>query len=436
VSHVAGDSVALVLVGDELLLGHVVDGNAAWLGRRLDDAGLRVVSSAHAPDDVEAIARAVRRAVEDAPAVVVTGGLGPTSDDVTREALARFAGTRLARDPAVESVIREWYADRRSAVPPAALRMADLPEGARTLGNARGSAPGVTLEVGGPPAAVVHAVPGVPSEMCAMVEELVLPDLLHRAGPLPAVATRTLLVAGMGESAVSERLVPLEAALAGARIAYLAAPSEITVRLRVTAGVGEQVAAAAQADELARTARELLGDAVAAEGGTGLAAAVVALLAAAGATVATAESLTGGLVAGTLTEVAGSSVAVVGGAVTYSTQAKAEVLGVAGDHLARRGAVDPGTAAAMAAGARARFRTTYGVATTGVAGPDPAEGRPPGVVHVAVAGPSGTRVSSPRLRGDRETVRRSAVVHALDLLRRATAGLGPAHGESRAGPSG
>jgi PncC family amidohydrolase len=107
---------------------------------------------------------------------------------------------------------------------------------------------------------------------------------------------------------------------------------------------------------------------------------------------------------------------------------------VAGDHLARRGAVDPGTAAAMAAGARGRFRTTYGVATTGVAGPDPAEGRPPGVVHVAVAGPSGARVSSPRLRGDRGTVRRSAVVHALDLLRRSVAGLGPAPGESRAEP--
>ncbi|HSK56861.1 MAG TPA: CinA family nicotinamide mononucleotide deamidase-related protein [Jiangellales bacterium] len=435
-SRRAGESVALVLVGDELLLGHVVDGNAAWLGRRLDDAGLRVVSSAHAPDDIEAIARAVRRAAEDAPAVVVTGGLGPTSDDVTREALARVAATPLVRDADVERTIRAWYAGRDAPVPPAALRMAELPAGARTLGNGTGSAPGVTMELDGPSPAVVHAVPGVPGEMRAMVEELVLPDLVHRAGSLPAVATRTLLVVGLGESAVAARLAPLEATLAGARIAYLAAPSETTVRLRVTASPGEQDVAAGLAEALAGTARELLGDAVATEGGTGLAAAVLTLLAGAGATVATAESLTGGLVAGALTDVPGASAVVVGGAVTYATRTKADVLGVDSGHLARRGAVDPATAAAMAAGTRARFGATYGVAATGVAGPEPDEGHPPGVLHAAVAGPAGVRVSSPRLRGDRGTVRRSAVVHALDLLRRTAAGLGPAPGESPGRPPG
>ena len=422
-------AVALVLVGDELLLGHVLDGNAAWLGRRLDDAGLHVVASAHASDDPEAIALAVRRALADAPAVLVTGGLGPTSDDVTREALALVAGAPLVRDAAVEEVIRAWYASRGVPVVPAALRMAELPEGARTLGNGTGSAPGVTVEVGD---GVVHAVPGVPAEMRAMVEQLVLPDLLRRAGILPAVATRSILVAGLGESAVSDLLQPLEAELGDARIAYLAAPAEITVRLRVSAGPGQQDAADRRVHDLAALARGLLGAAVVSDDGTGLPAAVLALLVAWSSTVATAESLTGGLVAGTLTDVAGSSAALVGGVVTYATWTKADVLGVDPDLLARVGPVDPATAAAMAEGVRSRFRSTYGVSTTGVAGPGKAEGNPAGVVHLAVAGPRGVRVSSPRLRGSRGTVRRATVVHALDLLRRAVAGLGPAPGESRA----
>lgn len=367
--------VAVVAVGDELLLGAVVNTNLARLGRALAAAGLELVGGYEVGDDPARIAAAVRQALAAADAVVVSGGLGPTSDDRTPDALAALAG----------------------------------PTGPRRLPNAVGTADGLALEVVGRP---VYAVPGVPAELDAMVAAVVVPELRARAGDPPPLLTRQLRVAATGEPTVARLLAPLEAALpAGLRPAYLASPGEILVRFT---GRRPEVLA----DAVARAAA-LLGDRVSGLDDETLPATVLRLLGERGASLAVAESLTGGRVLATLVDVPGASAVLRGGVVAYATAVKHDVLGVDAALLARGGAVQPEVAAAMAAGVRTRLGASHGVATTGVAGPDPQDGHPPGTVHLAVAGPDRPPVTaSPALRGDRDRIRALAVVHALDLLRR------------------
>jgi len=407
--------IAILAVGDELLLGDVVNANAAWLGRRLSDAGLQVVASAVVADDVAAIAAATRQLLSEADAVVVSGGLGPTSDDVTRDALAELAGVALVLDPVLERSVRQWFAGRGVSLTAGALRMAELPAGATALANAAGTAPGVRLEVGG---GLVVAVPGVPVELRDMVERLVLPDLLARSGAPHAIVTRTVHVALLGESAVADRLTPLteDIADAGVRLAYLAGLGAVQVRL--TAQAPDRPGADAILGPLVQRVRDLVGDAVCGVDGETLDRAVHRLLATGQATVAVAESLTGGLLGSALTDMPGSSKTFRGGVTAYATELKAWLLGVDPDLIEQVGAVHRSVAGQMAAGVRARLSATYGVATTGVAGPEPQDGRPAGTVHVAVAGPAGVVVASPTLTGGRDRIRRLTVVHALDLLRR------------------
>ncbi|HJU98313.1 MAG TPA: nicotinamide-nucleotide amidohydrolase family protein [Jiangellaceae bacterium] len=390
-------TVALVLVGDELLAGHVADANGPWLGRALADAGLQVVSAAYARDDLAAVVTAVERGLDDARAVIVTGGLGETNDDVTRPALARIAGD-------VSGV--------------------DLP-------NGQGIEPGVRLDLG---RGTVYAVPGVPREMAAMVSGQVMPHLTATSGELLPRVTRSLTVVGVREARVAAALEGLEDTLgADGGLAFLPRPGEVEVRIRVAGPDADAVAA-----EAVVRARELLGDIVAAVD-RGLEEAVVDDLARLGATVATAESLTGGLLCGALVSVPGSSTVVRGGVVAYATDLKERLAGVPGDVLDRRGPVAAETAAAMAHGIRNRCAATFGVATTGVAGPDPQDGRPAGTFHVAVASATDVRVGglrpSPRWPAGRELVRRLAVVHALDLLRRFAGGIAGGVGESTAAPT-
>ena len=390
-------TVALVLVGDELLAGHVADANGPWLGRTLADAGVQVVSAAFARDDVDAVIHAVGRGLDDARAVVVTGGLGRTSDDVTRPALALLAGDRAG---------------------------VDLP-------NGRGSEAGVRLDL---LRGTVYAVPGVPREMAAMVTDEVLPHLVAVAGEMPPRLTRSLVVVGVSEAWVAAALAPLDATLgANGALAYLPRPGEVEVCIRVAGADAAAVAAAGVAH-----ARELLGDVVAAVDRR-LEEVVVGDLAAHDATVATAESLTGGLLCGALVSVPGASAVVRGGVVAYASDLKAELAGVPWPVLDRHGPVAAATAAAMAEGVRRRCAATFGVATTGVAGPDQQDGHRAGTFHVAVASGAGTRVGSrppvPHLSADREMIRRLAVVYALDLLRRCVQGVGGGVGESSAAPT-
>jgi nicotinamide-nucleotide amidase len=403
--------VAVVAVGDELLLGDIVNGNLAWTGRTLAAAGLHVVRGFEVGDDVDAMLDVLRAALASADAVVVTGGLGPTSDDRTRAALAALAGVRLRTDPDLLAGLERWYADRGRTKPPTVDVQADRPEGARALVNPVGTAPGLALQVGGRP---VYAVPGVPAEMRPMLTEDIVPELRRLAGSPPALVTVQLRVAVVGESLVAERLAPVEAALEpGVRMAYLASPGEVRVRFT---GTDTDALRKARAQ-----ARDLLGAAVSGEGDETLAASVLRALVDRSATLAVAESLTGGQVLSGLVDVAGASAALLGGVVAYATDLKAGLLGVPADLLARSGAVHPDVAVAMAAAVRARTGADWGLATTGVAGPDPQDGRPPGTAFVAVA-PDGP-VWSLTLRGDRGTVRHVTGVHALELLRRRVCGL-------------
>jgi nicotinamide-nucleotide amidase len=392
----ASDTVALVLVGDELLTGYTTDANGPWLGRRLTGEGFRVVSATVVPDAVEAVVAAVERGLADARAVLMTGGLGPTSDDVTRTALRRVAAGRV---------------------------QAELP-------NTVGAEAGARIERGN---SVVYAVPGVPAEMRSMVDGQVLPELRSAAGELSGSAIRSLVVVGMPEPRIAQLLAPVEAQLAGrGALGYLPHPAEVEVRIMAN-GAGAEMAASGAA----AAARELLGDAVAAEDQR-LEEAIVGLLRARRRTVATAESLTGGLLAAALVSVPGASEAVRGAVVAYATELKTDLVGVPAEVLERDGAVASTTAMAMAEGVRTRCRADFGVATTGVAGPEPQEGHSAGTMHVAVAFDAGVRVGSfgpDATRRDRQTVRRLAVVRALDLLRRTVVGLGPGAGESSPQPT-
>jgi nicotinamide-nucleotide amidase len=402
---------AVVAVGDELLLGDIVNGNAAWLGAQLAAVGAPVVHSSMVGDDVRRIAAALRRALEDADVVLVTGGLGPTSDDVTREAVAAVAGVGLVRDALLEDALRAKFEAYAMAMPAAVLRQADVPAGATALDNPVGTAPGLRVEVG---ERLVFALPGPPHELAAVFHGSVLAELATRSGSV--VLTRTLHCAGRGESAVAELVEQAIGVPGGAALAYLAGGGIVRVRLTTVAPTH------AEADDvlapLVAAAADVLGEAVFGRDLDTLAGVVLRRLRAAGATVGVAESLTGGLLGAALTALPGSSTAFRGGLLVYATDLKATLAGVPASVLAEHGAVSAQTAVALATGARERLGATYGLGVTGVAGPDSQEGQPVGTVHVAVAGPGGVSHREARLPGTRDRVRLLAVTLALDLLRR------------------
>jgi nicotinamide-nucleotide amidase len=411
----------IVGVGTELLLGQIVNTNAAWIGQRLADVGWDCLRHTTVGDNQARIAEVAREALARADAVIVTGGLGPTQDDITREALAEVAGVPLVRRPELEAWLRERFAQMGIArMAEMNLRQADVPQGARYIDNPRGSAPGLIVEVGGKP---VYAVPGVPREMEGMLERVVLPDLAARADEGRAIVSRVLRTAGVGESRLAERLTPLWESAGGGQVtlAYLASPGEVRVRLTAVGATREQ--ALAEIAPLEAKVREELGEVVYGVDDETLEEAVGRLLRERDRTVATAESLTGGLLGGRVTAVAGSSDYYLGGVVAYATEAKAALLGVDEGVLAAGGPVSEPVAAAMAEGARRAFGADLGLATTGVAGPAEQGGRPVGTLCLAVADAVGTATSTLRAPGDRTQVRAWAVTVALDLLRRRLEGV-------------
>jgi nicotinamide-nucleotide amidase len=410
----------IVGVGTELLLGQIVNTNAAWIGQRLADVGWDCLRHTVVGDNEARIAEVLGEALGRADGVIVTGGLGPTQDDVTREAIAALAGVPLVRRPELEEWLRERFASMGARMAEMNLRQADVPEGARYIDNPRGSAPGLIVEVGGKP---VYAVPGVPREMEGMLERVVLPDLAARAGEGRAIVSRVLRTAGVGESRLAERLTPLWEAAGGGRVtlAYLASAGEVRVRLTAVGATREQ--ALAEIAPVEAKVREELGEIVYGVDDETLEALVGRLLGEREQTVATAESLTGGLLGGRITTVAGSGDYYLGGVVTYATEAKAALLGVDRELLATDGPVSEPAAAAMAEGARRAFGADLGLATTGVAGPTEQDGRPIGTLCLGVADAAGTATATMRAPGDRAQVRAWAATVALDLLRRRLEGL-------------
>jgi nicotinamide-nucleotide amidase len=412
--------VTVIAVGDELLNGFIVNTNAAWLGRALAGVGCTVVHGHTIGDSVESIASTITSALPGSDVVVISGGLGPTSDDRTRAGMARAAGVELARHAEAEQALRDHLSQQGREPLVQHLVQVDLPDGATPLINSAGTAPGVRMVIGG---VLVVALPGPPGELRAVAETGLLPELRRRGG---VVRTKSLRTALMPESEVAALVGPIEAKHPEVTIAYLAAPAEVVVRL--TASGADEKTLGSVVDEASEDVREVLGDAVVGDADLSLAQAVVGLLAKAARTVAVAESLTGGSVASAITDVPGASVVLRGGVVCYSTESKRDVLGVDPELLDREGPVHAGVAREMAARARELFGADYGVGTTGVAGPAPQGERPVGRVHVAVVGPTTTVDVELHLHGDREAIRRQAAVQALDLLRRTVLGLPPRKG--------
>ena len=411
----------LINTGTELMLGRVLNTHQQWLCRQLADLGYTVSRQLALPDTAQEIVQAIRQALAEADLIVTTGGLGPTSDDVTRDLIAQTLGRKLREDPAVLANLQAFFATRRRRIPDRVRLQAQVPEGALVLPNLHGTAPGLAIEVspnlarpGHHPAWIVM-LPGPPRELRPMFLDTVVP-LLRRVLPPPeAFACRTLSSLGLGESLVEERLcAALEKSLAdGLELGYCARPGQVDVRLVCRGPNAETTVRAAQ--EIVRIE---LGEHIYSDGEQELEEVVLRLLTARGQTLALAESCTGGLLAHRLTNVPGASAVLLAGLVSYSNQAKREFLGVDAETLARHGAVSEPVAREMAEGARGKTGADYALAITGIAGPGGGTAdKPVGTVFIGLAGPFQTVVTRNLNAWDRETFKQVTTDQALDLLR-------------------
>lgn len=429
--------VEIVTVGDELLLGFTVDSNAAFLARQLAALGVVVARHSTCGDDMDAIVDTVGAALERTGAVIVTGGLGPTDDDMTKPAVARLFGRELVRD---ESVVRHieqlWRArGREGPVSETNLSQAMVPIGAEVLPNATGTAPGLLLE--DERERWVAMLPGVPREMRTLFTDALAPRLrahLEREGESTVVRSATLRTTGVPESVVASRLAGASVVRDGLSLAYL--PGVEGVDLRLTARGLPEPEAARALDVGIDALAERLGDDAYGTGDTDLAAVVLDACRARALRIAVAESCTGGLLGGRLTSVPGSSDVFHGGIISYDNRVKRQLLGVLDSDIVEHGAVSEPVALQMAKGVRVRLGTEIGIGITGVAGPGGGTAaKPVGMVWIAIDVSEG-RPPQPRpdgqpplvpfrearvfqLGGDRDEIRHRAAQAALDMLRRA-----------------
>ena len=402
----------IVGIGTEILLGQIANSNAQWISERLAGIGVDVLHHQAVGDNVERISAALRLALSRADAVIATGGLGPTQDDVTREAIAAALGVRLVRRAEIEGFLREKFERLGRRMPASNLVQADVPEGAEYILPDRGTAPGLICRDGG---RTLYAVPGVPAEMREMMEAKVLPELARLAGPA-AIASRVIRCAGIAGARVAELRDDLFHASTNPTIAYLASGGEVKVRL--TAKAERREDAERLIEPVAREVERRLGPAVFTTRDEDLEAVVGGGLRDRALTLASAESLTGGGLAERMTSQAGASDYFLGSAVCYTADAKSTVLGVPRETLDGPGVVSEQCAREMAIGARRLFSSDVAVALTGAAGPEPHDGQPPGQVWVALAAEGVVHSRGFRAPGDRGQVRRWAEQAALDLLRR------------------
>jgi nicotinamide-nucleotide amidase len=362
-------------------------------------------------DNRDRIAAAVRDAVGRSGAVVVTGGLGPTPDDVTAEGIALALGRSLVRNKRLSTEIKEKFAALGREMPEDNLKQADVPDGA-TIIEPEGTAPGFHID-GAP--GLIFALPGVPWEMEAMLEKTVLPVLAARSGQATTLS-REILVLGLGESHTHATIEDLVTAQGNPTIGYLAGKGQ--VRVRLTAKAADPTAARALIEPVEADIRARLGDAAVPGIGGTLATRLGSLLRDRGESVATAESLTGGLLAAELTEAPGASQFFEGAIVAYATESKIGVVGVPAAVIDEHGPVSEATARALAAGAVEKFHADLGLSATGVAGPESQDGHPPGTVFVGVSYRGQSEARLVRAYGDRSNVQGIAVTSALDLGRR------------------
>lgn len=415
----APDAIEVVTIGDELLLGFTIDTNAAHLARELGADGYRIVRRATCGDDAAAIAEAVQDALERTGQVITTGGLGPTSDDMTKEAIAALFGRGMTfHEPTWAKIEAIWQSRGWPGPVPESNRVqAMVPEGAVVLENRHGSAPGIWLE--DDRGRWVTMLPGVPREMRGMLADTIRPRLAERRGGGAATVIRshTVRTTGIAESALHDKLGDARRKVHGLPLAFL--PGWEGVDLRVTArGLSPDETDAT----LARAAAELrtrVGDVAYGEQDADLAAVVLDQLRARGWRVAVAESCTGGMLGQRLTAIPGSSDVVLGGVIAYHNDVKVRDLGVRAEDLAAHGAVSEPVVRQMAAGVRARTGADVGLAITGIAGPGGGTPeKPVGTVWLAVETPDGTVAIMVKLIGDRDEVRRRATQGVLNVLRK------------------
>jgi nicotinamide-nucleotide amidase len=408
----------VVTVGTELLLGHTLDTNAVDLGRALAAAGVEVTRRTTVSDRPAAVRDAVREALARAELVLTTGGLGPTSDDLTKTAVAELLGLRLLLDEEVLRRLEQRFRRLGRPMPAANRGQAEVPEGAVVLPNPRGTAPGLWLEDGH--GRVVIMLPGVPAEMRGLLLEEVLPRLVARraaAGEAPRVVwSRTLRTTGSPESAIAERVAPVEGGLAPLTLAYLPGPAGVDLRLTAWGLVPEDAERrlAAAAERL----RAVLGTRCYGDEETDLAAVVLAQLRARGERLAIAESCTGGVLGSRLTAIPGASDSFVGGVIAYDNAVKTALLDVPEALLTEQGAVSEAVVEAMAAGAQRRFGVAAALAVTGIAGPSGGTPeKPVGTVWIAARHGDRARALQRIFPGARDEIRARSAQAALDVLR-------------------
>ena len=407
----------IIAVGSEMLTPHRIDTNSLYLTEQLNLLGVDVVFKSIVGDNLRHLVAAAQHGLFRSDILVFSGGLGPTEDDLTREAVAEALGVSLRRDPEIIAKLEKRFADRGWKMTPNNAKQADVIEGATVLPNPNGTAPGQWLS--GEFEArerIVILLPGPPHEMKALFEQEVR-DRLRAKVPPAHLFTRTLKVAMLGESAVDARVAPIYKRYPDVETTILAGAGELELHFKTRAATLE--AAQTRADEVADLVEVELDDAVYSRDGQSLEQIVGYWLQMRNATLSVAESCTGGLLAERITSIAGSSRYFVGGAVVYSNNLKAEFAGVPAEMIERHGAVSREVAAALAEGIRYRCESTLGVGVTGVAGPGGGSPeKPVGLVFHAVASDTGTEIVERNFPGDRKRIRRFASTMALDMVRR------------------
>jgi nicotinamide-nucleotide amidase len=402
----------IIAIGSEMLGPLRRDTNSVWLTERLEEAGFAVVRKSVVGDDPDEIARELSCASSAAGWIFTTGGLGPTADDRTVSAVARWAGIPVRRDEAFVAAMRDRWERRGMRMPAVNEKQADFPEGARVLPNPRGTAPGFWVDKA---ETQILILPGVPSEMREIFDREVAPKLRQLGAD--TTRRRVLRIAGMAESAVEELVAPLYEKWSAEPVTILASPGEVELHLCARGSPSE---AEARLGAMERDFREVLGQRIHGRDGENLAATVGRLLEKSGKTLALAESCTGGLVSALLTDVPGASTYFLGTVVSYADSAKETILDVGHDTLRVHGAVSEEAAREMARGARRRFDSDLAASITGIAGPDGGSAeKPVGTVFFAMADRSGREEAKKRFfGGDRATVRRASSMFSLEMIRR------------------
>ena len=403
----------VVAVGTELLLGQIVDTNSSYIGEQLAAVGIESHLQLKVGDNLTRVVAAIRLALQDADAVIICGGLGPTHDDLTREALAEIMGVPLEHNEQIAALIADLFAKRNRYMAPNNLQQAQVPRGASIIEQTRGTAPGLMCPVG---EKVMYAMPGVPHEMHDMLARAVLPDLLRRSGEASVIKSLVLRTWGESESALNERLDPIIhelESLGNPTLAFLASGWE-GIKVRLTAKASSDKDADALLSIWEQKVRALTEDLVFGTNADTMESVVLNLLEERGWTLGLAESVTGGLVGGRITSIAGASRVFKGGVISYASDVKFDVLGVeAGPVVSERAAMQ------MASGAQRVLGASVGLALTGVAGPDEQDGEPVGTLCVGVAFPNGQTFSTrSQLPGQRDQMRQFSVITALAFLRK------------------